>query len=194
MNAALVKRVLSCNGQQTEANPLVKMDTKLRGWSWVDGTFSWVEPTSYALLALKAAGIRKHDRILEAERLLCDRVCSDGGWNYGNPQVRNIDLPSMAPTTALAAMALQGFPSAGSIVNRALAFLEREAPAHPSTLALSWSISCTSIYGRSADELTALLVNRQRPDGSWRGEVHLTALALLAIRAAQEKGANVFEI
>src|SRR5699024_403026 len=58
-----------------------ELDGTLRGWSWIDNTFSWVEPTSYALLALKAHGIGTHSRVQEAERLLLDRVCADGGWN-----------------------------------------------------------------------------------------------------------------
>ena len=32
------------------------MDTELKGWPWSAGTFSWVEPTAYALLALKKLG------------------------------------------------------------------------------------------------------------------------------------------
>jgi hypothetical protein len=194
VQSALVERLLSSSVHQTEENPLVKLNGQLRGWPWVDGTFSWVEPTSYALVALKAAGMRKHERVLEAERLLCNRVCSDGGWNYGNPRVRNEDLPSMVPTTALATIALQGAPTNAMIVARALALMEHQASAHPSSLALSWTVLCASVYGRSVPGILQLLLTRQLPDGSWRGQVHLTALALLALRATQEASGNVFTV
>jgi hypothetical protein len=107
VRSELIELLLTSSVYRMEQNDSVKWNGQLRGWPWVDGTFSWVEPTSYALVALKAAGIRKHERVLEAERLLCDRVCPDGGWNYGNPRVRNEDLPSMVPTTALAAIRLR---------------------------------------------------------------------------------------
>jgi len=57
----------------------VPLDGKLMGWSWAKGTFSWVEPTSYALLALKAAGKSDNPRVIEGAKLLADRVDDDGG-------------------------------------------------------------------------------------------------------------------
>jgi len=61
----------------------------LQAWPWVDGCFSWVEPTAWCLLLLKRRRARLPDRrvparIAEAERLLDDRACAGGGWNYGN--------------------------------------------------------------------------------------------------------------
>ena len=189
----LVKYLLSSGGKRAESSPLSRMNSQLRGWSWIDATFSWVEPTSYALLALKRAGVQRHERIHEAERMLCDRVGRDGGWNYGNPNVRNVDLPPMMPTTALAAMALQHCDASRPILNRALSVIEQEVPAHPSTLSLALAVLCFPIYGKPAGRLPELLTARQQPDGSWRAQVHLTALALLASRATAE-GINVFKV
>ena len=31
----------------------VRLNPDLKGWGWMPGTFSWVEPTAYALIALK---------------------------------------------------------------------------------------------------------------------------------------------
>ena len=31
----------------------MRQDGSLQAWSWVDGTFSWVEPTAWCLLLLK---------------------------------------------------------------------------------------------------------------------------------------------
>ena len=46
-------------------------------------------------------------RIRDGEAVLRDRVCVDGGWNYGNSNVFGKNLPAYIPTTAIALLALQ---------------------------------------------------------------------------------------
>lgn len=87
-------------------------DEWLIGWPWVAENSSWVEPTAYALMALKQLGVgqagsRWRRRVGEGEALLLDRVCRDGGWNYGNPAVFEQELPAMPDTTAWALLALR---------------------------------------------------------------------------------------
>lgn len=101
----------------------VEQDPTLRGWPWLDGTNSWVEPTCHAVLALTRAQRLDVSRALarrldEGRRVLWDRRCSDGGWNYGNRRVRGLDLPGYPRTTALALLALKrsGGPSLPSDV------------------------------------------------------------------------------
>jgi hypothetical protein len=90
-----------------------KLDVSHKGWPWRDGNASWIEPTAHALVALKQAA-RFHrsgelkERISEGEELILSRRCSDGGWNCGNPNVLNFDLPSYPETTALALIGLHG--------------------------------------------------------------------------------------
>jgi len=90
-----------------------KLDVSHQGWPWRDGNASWIEPTSHTLVALKKAAAKygtaelRH-RVSEGEALLFARRCSDGGWNCGNPNVLNYDLPSYPETTALALIGLQG--------------------------------------------------------------------------------------
>ena len=155
----------------------------------MQGTFSWVEPTSYALIALKASGINTHTRIREAEQLLLDRACPDGGWNYGNRLVRGVALTAMTSTTALAAMALQGAKGVEQTIERALDLLDSEVPRTPSCISLALTILCFAIYGRPFDDLEELLIQRQQADGSWRGQTHLTSLAILALTAKQQTNA-----
>lgn len=88
-------------------------DRRLDGWPWTPGTANWVEPTAHALRALRlslphheAAAAR--ERIAIGERLLLDRRCRDGGWNYGNKRVLQEDLPSYSECTALALIGLSG--------------------------------------------------------------------------------------
>jgi hypothetical protein len=59
-------------------------------------------------------------------------------------------------------------------------------------LALALTVLCFDAYGRDASHLKTRLEERQMGDGSWRGQPHLTALAVLALRTGNE--ANVFKI
>jgi hypothetical protein len=174
-----------------DATDEVPFDSELSGWPWMDATFSWVEPTSHAILALRASGHGDHPRVAEAEKMLLDRACVGGGWNYGNREVLGYDLPPFVPTTAVAVMALQGVADAGQAVDEGLDYLQNEVAAHPSALSLSLAILAFDIHGWSTGEFTRALVERQDPDGSWRGAIHLTALAALAVDASTG-GENVF--
>jgi hypothetical protein len=92
---------------------LVELDPSFKGWPWRPDNASWIEPTAHALVALKAASrhggdSRLRERIDSGERMLLERRCSDGGWNYGNRRVLGVDLLSYPETTALALVGLTG--------------------------------------------------------------------------------------
>ena len=91
----------------------VEQDPRLKGWPWRPGNTSWVEPTAHGLMALRTmdgcvpeAGIRYRRDI--ATKMLLDRRCADGGWNYGNRKVLGETLPGYPETTALALLGLAG--------------------------------------------------------------------------------------
>lgn len=114
----------------------VEQDMALRGWPWLAGTNSWVEPTCHALLALgKARSWCKSAvltaRISEGQRLLFDRRCRDSGWNYGNRRVRGHDLPGYPETTALALLALKPCAVGGLVSSLAFAQKCWEDPSLP---------------------------------------------------------------
>ena len=95
---------------QRRASP--DLDTSLEGWPWMRGTANWTEPTAHAITALRKAAAHFSDsrikaRVDQGERMLLNRRCKDGGWNYGNPWVYTTDLPSYPETTALGLMGLQ---------------------------------------------------------------------------------------
>jgi hypothetical protein len=90
-----------------------KLDVSHEGWPWREGNASWIEPTAQTLMALKkfASHHRTRDverRVQDGEKLVLSRRCSDGGWNCGNPNVFNYDLPSYPETTGLALLGLLG--------------------------------------------------------------------------------------
>ena len=188
-----VNWLLAWKGEKVAPTKEITLDGTLQGWPWASGTFSWVEPTSYAMLALKLTGHGRHARVAEAERLLLDRVCEDGGWNYGNRVIYGAAFQGFPSTTALAALALQDCAAARPVVERGLAFLERGMQSHQSALTLSLAILCFQVFSKPTAPLVAALKSRQQSDGSWRQQVHLTALAELALQAAGG-GANVFAL
>ena len=167
--AALVR----ARGLALKPSPVLRQDSSLQGWSWIDGTFSWGEPTAWGLLALKkcrARGIATkgaEPRIRDGEAILRDRVCATGGWNYGNSNVFGKDLPAYVPTTAIALLALQDYQDE-SFVRRSVDFLEEQAGNHPSTRALALTTLALRRHGRSTaaveGALRAWLTKNPAPD------------------------------
>ena len=161
-------------------------DNSLQGWSWIDGTFSWVEPTSWGLLALKQArraGIAEPAiagaRIDEAERLLLNRVCRTGGWNFGNAAVMQQDLRAYVPTTALGLLALADRRREPAVVH-SLSFLAQNWQTEPSALALSLSLICLDVYAQPADAVEKALLDHAphaRAFGNTQG-IAMTRFAL----------------
>jgi uncharacterized protein (DUF362 family) len=90
-----------------EVADMCDIDTSLAGWPWGEGTFSWVEPTSWACLALHRLGQGKHPRVKEGERLLLDRAFDHGGANYGNRIILGRMTEPIPGPTALMLLALQ---------------------------------------------------------------------------------------
>jgi len=150
----LVARAL---GRLTGQHARLEQDRTLRGWPWHAAAASWVEPTAAALLALRTlageapvSGAR--ERIAEGERLLWDRACVGGGWNYGNRRVLGEALAPFPDTTALALLALQGSARAEALAESraALAALLDE---RASSLALALGALAFELHAGEAEAL-----------------------------------------
>ncbi len=142
----------------------VELDADLIGWPWYPDTFSWIEPTSYSLIALKSRrpdlrGRRTRVRIDEAERMILDRECLGGGWNYGNSRVLDEELWPYPDTTALALIALQDLRDSES-VERSLTALEEMVKDRASVLGLSLAILALQLHGRDVSPARSLLAGR----------------------------------
>ena len=164
-------------------NP-VRLNEDLVGWPWMAGTFSWVEPTSYFLIALKRirrhlAGTNVNERIKQGEAMIYDRMCDGGGWNYGNSAVYGEKLWLYADVTAIALIALQD--RHGVAENRlSFAALQNALRTVTSGLALSWSAICYDIYGRDSGNLRTLLADGFETT-AFLGETKSLALYILAL-------------
>ena len=158
----LAKALTDARGVAAKSSPTQRQDNSLQGWSWVDETFTWVEPTAWALLALKMCRAKRiavagsDKRILDGEAVLRDRLCVTGGWNYGNSNVFGTDLPAYIPTTAIALLALQDC-AGEAFVERSLDYLDEHAASYPSTRALALTTLALRRHGRSTTRVESAL-------------------------------------
>lgn len=110
--SATTEKLTTIRGRILEADPEVAdmqdIDLQLLGWPWAEETFSWVEPTAWACLALRAVGKGDHPRVGEGLRLILDRAFDTGGVNYGNRFVLGKRTEPIPGPTALMLLALQG--------------------------------------------------------------------------------------
>lgn len=163
-------------------------DATLPGWSWVEGTAAWIQPTAFALLSLRRTG-RSPERLEQAVRVIVDRQCADGGWNYGNPEVLGAKLASHLDSTGWALLALPPRPELREVIGRGLDALA-EAVQRPSTMGLALGVLAFQAHGQDPSAFLDPLAARVGEDGV-RGRVDLSALTAAAL-ASVEEGWNAF--
>ena len=76
---------------------------------------------------------------------MLSRRCSDGGWNCGNPNVLNFDLPSYPETTGLALLGLD------SVSGEMLDVAQRFRAETKSSLAKAWLQIALRCHRRDVD-------------------------------------------
>ena len=158
------------------------LDFSHAGWPWHTGNSSWIEPTSHTLVALKKASktypsgdLRR--RVIDGELMILTRRSSDGGWNCGNPNVLNFDLPSYPETTGLALLGLQG--RSAKELSGPLEFAAKLRAETKSSLAKAWLGIALRNFGRpvpppenplppSGDIMLSALEALNHPDGNFR--------------------------
>jgi hypothetical protein len=159
-----------------------KLDVSHEGWPWRNGNASWIEPTAQTLIALKKVSnhYRAKEvarRIREGEKLVLSRRCSDGGWNCGNPNVLNFDLPSYPETTGLALLGLEGRNERE--LAEALKVARRFRAETKSSLAKAWLEIALRCHGQdveapaesawgSSDVMLAAVQALGHPQGNYR--------------------------
>ena len=159
VTAPLRAAMINAKGEKIASSSINRQDNSLQGWAWTQGTFSWVEPTAWGLIALKRSGPRDQAasaRIAEAERLLADRVCKDGGWNHGNSNMLGVDLMPYVPTSALGLIALGDHRTEEPAV-RSLRYLIANRLAERSAMGLGLTRIALSLYDTPADDVAAAL-------------------------------------
>lgn len=138
-------------------------DLSLKGWPWKEGTSSWVEPTSHALVALKTASSgaimtkfsTRVERIQSGEAQLLDVRCRDGGWNYGSRAVLDDDLRSYPETTGIALLGLQGVKGIGTSIDLAARMLNGGV----APMARAWLTVALRLHGQQVPALAGPLLS-----------------------------------
>jgi hypothetical protein len=160
-----------------------------KGWPFFPGAAAWVAPTAISILALeKARRLRTsggvQERIQVGREFLLDRMCKDGGWNYGRARVLDVDADSYPETTGQALLALNGLALNGTPspkIGKALVAAREQARRCQSAEGLSWLQLGLQAHGIAANGPERELPCRQIMDSS------LCLLARAALR-----GRNIF--
>ena len=177
----LLTAVVAVKGVSLPPSP-GPQDNQLQGWPWVKDTFSWVEPTAWCLLALKKAASSQEakaaaaPRVAEAERLLLNRMCSPGGWNYGNANTLGQDLRPYVPTTAVGLLAMQDHRGEAEI-QRCSRWLTDDRLSEPSTISLALTAMALGVYDVTADDVESRLIDAVAQSEK---SGHLLAIAMAA--------------
>jgi hypothetical protein len=164
---------------------VLEIDAALRGWPWLPGEATWVEPTALAMMALGAVPRTSeiNARLDESARYLSDRRCRGGGWNVGNPVMFSQALPPRACPTAWALLALADVDR-DAIRGEDLEALRSDMESDGGALALGWGLLALRTLGQGDADTPERLAALQGADGSWNGNPYHTAIAGIASRGS----------
>ena len=176
------------------------IDVTIRGWPWAEANFGWVEPTSWACLALRAMGRGDHPRVREGMKLLLDRAFDSGGANYGNRIVLGRSTEPIPGPTAVMLLALQGVTDQPR-VDAAVGYMRVHAAQTTDLENLAWAKLALSVHDGDRATRDFLPELDTRIAGALSEEVHRTdglgagpyRLALAALALDTEKR-NPFRI
>jgi hypothetical protein len=141
-----------------QKNAPIAHDPSIKGWPWIENTYSWIEPTALTMLTLKVCGFAGHNRVLEAKRMILDRQLPSGGWNYGNTRVFRTMLRPNPVCTGYALSALSGLTEP-SHVELSLEYLNHEIEHLRTPLSLSWAIFGLAAWPGRIPEVRKLILD-----------------------------------
>ena len=192
----IADKLLTIEGKvvRLETSDAGDIDAGLLGWPWAEDTFSWVEPTAWACLALRAAGQGGHPRVQEGLLLLLDRAFDHGGANYGSRVILGKQTEAIPGPTAILLLALQGVQDQPRI-DAAKGYLRVVAGQTIDVENLAWiklALSCHADDSATRDALPiidqrlrdALVLETNQANGFGAGPLRL-ALAALALNTTQ---------
>jgi hypothetical protein len=164
LSTQIARALVDVRGLKFEQGKEIRQDNSLQAWPWIESTFSWVEPTCWCLLLLKKSRAALtvpsvDERIDVGQRMLLDRACAAGGWNYGGSNVYGQELFPYVPTTALGLIAMQD-RTRETAVGRALAWIKKEALSEPSAHALGLAVIALGVYRAPVPAVEKALMTR----------------------------------
>ncbi len=180
-----VNWILEAKGKAMEQTSDMGHNTQLVGWSWAEGTHSWMEPTAFHVLALKATGRGENPRTREAINLLLDRQLPSGGCNYGNTMVLGQMLRPHVQPTAIALLALAAEQDQGSRIAKSVAWLRKTISKHTTPASLAWGLLGLAAHGVTLPDASKWLEAATKQVQSHDDSPHKLALLALAASGPQ---------
>jgi len=178
--------LLEIEGMALAPSPAMGHDPSIIGWPWVVSTHSWLEPTAWAVLALRATGQAEHPRTVDGLRLIEDRILPEGGCNYGNTSVLGQVLRPHLEPSGLALLALgDRAVSIGKIV-RTCRYLTETLNESTAAISLSYGLMGLASQGRTPEAAPAWL--EAACARTLRRDSNSHALSLLALAARGADG------
>ena len=177
-----VSWISQAKGKAMEQTSDMGHNTMLVGWSWAEGTHSWIEPTALHVIALKATGHGEHPRTREAVTLLLDRQLPSGGCNYGNTMVLGQMLRPHVQPTGIALLALAGEQDQGNRIAKSVAWLRKALTKETTPASLAWGLLGLAAHGVTVTNASNWLKAAAKHVKSHDDSPH--KLALLALAAA----------
>lgn len=174
--------ILESKGKAMEQTSDMGHNTQLVGWSWAEGTHSWIEPTAFHILALKATGHGDDSRTREGIRLLLDRQLPSGGCNYGNTSVLGQMLRPHVQPTGIALLALAGEQDQGNRMAKSVAWLKKALSQETTPTSLAWGLLGLAAHGVKLPDASEWLDAAAKQVQSHDDSSHKLALLALATR------------
>lgn len=166
-----------------------------KGWPWVKHGGAWIEPTAYALMALKLPGLPDDQltqiAVSHANDFILDHTCKGGGWNCGNYFSLGHYYQAHILPTAEVVLSLSDI-SNHIKVKEGLNHLLASKGECLSPWTLSWQILALNAYGQDCQNNLSQLANMQNKDGSFADNFMVSAFASLALNTVN--GINPFKI
>ncbi|MCE9525479.1 MAG: terpene cyclase/mutase family protein [Planctomycetales bacterium] len=175
-----VNWILNAKGKAMEQTSDMGHNTQLVGWSWAEGTHSWIEPTAFHILALKASGHLDDPRTREGVTLLLDRQLPSGGCNYGNTSVLGQMLRPHVQPTGIALLALAGEQDQGNRIAKSVAWLKKAMSKETTPASLAWGLLGLTAHGVKLPDASKWMAAAAKHLHSHDGSPHKLALLALA--------------
>jgi hypothetical protein len=172
--------LLANRGEGFERTDTFGHNTELVGWSYALKTHSWVEPTAFGVLALKAANRERESAAREGISVLIDRQLPGGGLNYGNTYVLGQLIRSHVQPTGIALLALAGETDPSGRLEKSIAWLRRSIDSQTTPQSLAWAVLGLSAHKSSlaqSDEWLAAAAARVQTRDRSPHKLALLALA-----------------
>lgn len=174
--ARAIDWLLVNRGRGVERSENFGHNTELVGWAYAEGTHSWIEPTSFAVLAMKAAAgqnaILANDKleklpddkkkrdlrlgygamIREGIAVLIDRQLPGGGLNYGNTIVLGQTIRPHIQPTGIALLALAGEEDPSGRLAKSIAWLRRSIGPTTTPSSLAWAVLGLTAHGAGLEQ------------------------------------------